>query len=1057
MSALRWLTVFRTARSPTGLGADFSAERATALRAYATAQHHQRQQRSQPQPKTAASKTPPTTTFRATSAEEAREASRSRKYTSGYRSKKKPANAKPSAPAAGLASGLTTRSPFSTGILRAGSRSADQCLGCGATLQSLDSKALGYVPVERYQRSLEARAGAANANGGSRADFDAVRLDTSSATLPLVELGPLPSQRPGSVSTTSNGPFQFDMVESLRKTSRSLPFLAPGSMHEIDPATLSPEELAGALSMGDLRAFDRHIRKGDTSRPVCQRCFFLRHYGRVTPVSLKAEDYRQILQQIRERQALLVLVVDLFDFPGSLVRDLPDVVGWDQVILAANKSDILPRDACRNRLKRWITNESKRTIGSRIIDTHLVSASSGEGVQELLDSINRLRGSRPVYTIGKANVGKSHLVNRLIEFSLMQSQQPDLAPGADGESGTGSKALSNNARRRAIRRLKLTTTSTVSGTTLNLVRFELPGAHGGPAGVLIDTPGLLPETHTLADYLTRQEADALIPLRLSSTESNSARVPSPLAGSRYERTRRTEIGLRPRIFELAPGRSLFLGGLGRLDFVDCTSGIERIFCIVYTSPDVSMATTKTINADAFYNRHVATGLLTPPFTKPSHVKAALRAGSALADDPNPKEDGSDDAAILTASGIGAVQAALDTRDPGELSLEEELARARAALELKPKSQKLQAKVRKAERALSAVQVNRRLLTSDLPPLISYPVQLQQPLPPHQRERLLDELNAATRAPAAFSPSHVPVFIPREHLRGASPESGDPAAHPAPLDMAWLESVRQEGDNLPPAHDGQLVHRALVRDDGEDDASDQGYASSDFGSDADMDFEDYPSDEEDSDHATGQDNHPDGDDDDDDDDESSQLQVPRKRRPHFTSNGGYVPDRTIADIVLPGVGFVSVGFTCAVPRDATDIHAIRDALNPTVSLAVHYPDLSRAPALLEFERDGQDSDSVLHMKTPLELAGAVLPTTSASSRALLVDDPTALTNGQTSPSSSAPPIIVRDPMLPFEMRRMGRRIGGQHSEHYVKLRRHKVHSGGGGKAANPRHQDTHKWR
>lgn len=62
----------------------------------------------------------------------------------------------------------------------------------------------------------------------------------------------------------------------------------------------------------------------------------------VLPVHVPADDYKRHLQPLRNRKGLDVLVVDAFDFPGSVYSGLEDIIGPDNPILVvANKADLL--------------------------------------------------------------------------------------------------------------------------------------------------------------------------------------------------------------------------------------------------------------------------------------------------------------------------------------------------------------------------------------------------------------------------------------------------------------------------------------------------------------------------------------------------------------------------------------------------------------------------------------------------------------------------------------------------------------------------------------------
>ena len=88
----------------------------------------------------------------------------------------------------------------------------------------------------------------------------------------------------------------------------------------------------------------------------------------MTPVHVPDDDYKQYLQvsylshlyiipnrynffathhcsqHLKHTEALVVCVVDVFDFPGSLYHDLHTLIGNNKVLLAVNKIDVLPID-----------------------------------------------------------------------------------------------------------------------------------------------------------------------------------------------------------------------------------------------------------------------------------------------------------------------------------------------------------------------------------------------------------------------------------------------------------------------------------------------------------------------------------------------------------------------------------------------------------------------------------------------------------------------------------------------------------------------------------------
>ena len=153
----------------------------------------------------------------------------------------------------------------------------------------------------------------------------------------------------------------------------------------------------------------------EKEEPVyCQRCFRLRNYNELQPASLSDDDFLKMLSSIAEEDALVVYVVDLFDLYGSMISGLKRFIGDNPVLFVANKVDLYPKSVNRNRLKNWIERFAKE-YGIRPVDTILVSANKRIQIDELLDKINEYRQGKDAYVVGVTNVGKSTLINKLIQ------------------------------------------------------------------------------------------------------------------------------------------------------------------------------------------------------------------------------------------------------------------------------------------------------------------------------------------------------------------------------------------------------------------------------------------------------------------------------------------------------------------------------------------------------------------------------------------------------------------------------------------------------------------
>lgn len=210
----------------------------------------------------------------------------------------------------------------------------------------------------------------------------------------------------------------------------------------------------------------------DREPVICQRCFRIRNYNEASSITVDQDDFLRLLGSIGSTDSLVVHIVDLFDFEGSLISGLQRFVGNNPIVLVVNKVDLLPRSMNLNRLRNWVQKQAKAE-GLRTVDIVLCSAKRNIGFEHVIEALERHRKGRDVYVVGATNVGKSTLINRLIhDYSDMEREL---------------------------------TTSRYPGTTLDAVHIPLDDGKA-----IIDTPGIVYSTR-MTEIVPRGFLQSLLP------------------------------------------------------------------------------------------------------------------------------------------------------------------------------------------------------------------------------------------------------------------------------------------------------------------------------------------------------------------------------------------------------------------------------------------------------------------------------------------------------------------------------------------------------------------
>ncbi|XP_024869274.1 nitric oxide-associated protein 1 [Temnothorax curvispinosus] len=384
---------------------------------------------------------------------------------------------------------------------------------------------------------------------------------------------------------------------------------------------------------------------------ICQRCHFMQYYNTTLEVKVSADEYPALLKVIRKKICAVILMVDLTDFPCSIWPEINSVLNpLTPVFVVGNKIDLLPPDS-----KHFFTHV-KDCLSKTVIDSTgikkenirhvaLTSAKTGYGIEELINKLHNIwKYKGDVYVIGCTNVGKSSLFNALLQSDYCKVQAVDLIQRATISPWPGTtlnllkfpilnplkwrlylRTLRLQKEQRykcaeekfrinqfkATRNLEYATLQSHIGRTFQSKSGPEVGKddpfvegrykkHTQQFGFdetkeeykysrwCYDTPGTIQPDQVL-DLLTMQELLSVLPKKIIS----------------------------PRTFILHVNQTIFLGGIGRLDYVE---GDSFIRCTIFSSSELPVTLTRTEDADSIYNELLKTEVFVVPENSPDRLK-----------------------------------------------------------------------------------------------------------------------------------------------------------------------------------------------------------------------------------------------------------------------------------------------------------------------------------------------------------------------------------------------------------------------------------------------------
>ena len=166
------------------------------------------------------------------------------------------------------------------------------------------------------------------------------------------------------------------------------------------------------------------------------------------------------------------MIIDIFDIEGSLIPQIPKLTNYNDLIIIANKTDLLPKSVKEpkllHHLRKIIADNEMKPL-----DVLLMSAVKYKNIDAIIEKIMKRAKGKDIYIVGATNVGKSTFINTLL------------------------KSYADSKR-------DIITVSFFAGTTLNLIKIPFGD------NFIIDTPGLINDNQ-ITHYLSPKALKVVTP------------------------------------------------------------------------------------------------------------------------------------------------------------------------------------------------------------------------------------------------------------------------------------------------------------------------------------------------------------------------------------------------------------------------------------------------------------------------------------------------------------------------------------------------------------------
>ena len=178
------------------------------------------------------------------------------------------------------------------------------------------------------------------------------------------------------------------------------------------------------------------IENGVPKIPYCNSCY--EKMLTLNASNLEHETDKDIIKILNDAiatDALIVWMVDLFSFNGTLNPDVVKKVKKLNVVVVGSKRDLFGSGVTDEMLVRYL-DERFSEVGINPVSIRLIGSEDKINVEEILKDFKEKRRARDIYLIGEVNSGKTTLINKFLKNYVNKTKwqiKTELYPGTNSD------------------------------------------------------------------------------------------------------------------------------------------------------------------------------------------------------------------------------------------------------------------------------------------------------------------------------------------------------------------------------------------------------------------------------------------------------------------------------------------------------------------------------------------------------------------------------------------------------------------------------------------------